>query len=319
MRKLLLVLLWTFLALVGLLGLACAWAMLTANARYTKHWDVHPATFPIPFPPSAADSAAAGRGGNADSVALQRAMERGAHLVNVRVGCIGCHGPNLAGSVIIDVPVVGYWAAPNLTAGAGSVTRGFTAHEWDMAVRHGVRHDGRTSSMPCNEMRELSDHELSDIVTYVTHQPPVDKTMKPPRMGPVFSFLIATDPTMLAAFSIDHRKPHALEPPPEAVTVEFGEHVARVCSGCHGEHFSGGKMQGDPNMPIVANLTPDPSGLATWNEADFVRAIRTGKRPDGSAINVAMPWQTFSGLDDVELRALWAYFKTLPPRPKGMH
>lgn len=306
------------LVVVLVVAAAVAWAMTTANARYGRSWSVHAATFPIPFPPTAADSAVAGAAG-ADSVARQRAIERGAHLVHTRANCEGCHGPDLGGHAIIDVPILGYWAAPNLTLGEGSVTKGFTAHEWDLAVRHGVRHDGRSSSMPCGEFVNLSDHELSDIVAYVRSNPPVDRAIPRPRFGPVFAFLIATQPKMLPAFGIDHAVEHAVEPPAAAVTPEFGKHIAQVCTGCHGEHFSGGKLDGDPNMPIVANLTPDPTGLKGWSEADFLKAMRDGRRPDGSAIAEAMPWKTFAQMDDVELRALWSYLRTLPPERKGGH
>ena len=319
MRTFIRIVLFTLLGGVVLVCAALAWAFTTANGRYAKHWDVHPATFPIPFPPTAADSAAAGPGGNADSVALAQAEARGSHLVNTRIGCVGCHGPNLAGGVIIDVPVVGYWAAPNLTPGEGSVTKGFSAHEWDMAVRHGVRHTGLTSSMPCNDFEDLTDHEMSDIVTYIQRVPPVNKTIKPVRFGPVFAFLMAMDPKQLAPFAIDHTKAHVVEPPAEAVTVEFGNHISKGCAGCHGTHFSGGKMQGDPNMPIVANISPDPTGIKSWSEDNFVTALRTGKRPDGSAIDPAMPWQMYGHMNDTELKAIYAYLRTVPPMPKGNH
>lgn len=73
---------------------------------------------------------------------------------------------------------------------------------------------------------------------------------------PVFSFVVAFGSDALAAFAIDHQKPHPVEPPVEAASVELGAHIAQVCRGCHGEHLSGGKIAGDPNMPLVANLTP---------------------------------------------------------------
>jgi mono/diheme cytochrome c family protein len=319
MRKPIRIVLSVVLALAVLALAACGWALATANARYNRHWNIHTAQFPIPFPLDPGDPALAGAPGAADSVATARAVERGAHLVNARVGCMGCHGPDLAGAVLIEAPVLGYWAAPNLTAGRGGITRGFGAREWDMAVRHGVRHTGLSSSMPCGEFVTLSDRELSDIVAYVRSLPPVDREIAPPRFGPVFAFLLALDPKSLPAYVIDHRVAHAAEPPPEAVTPEFGRHIAQVCTGCHGEHFSGGKVQGDPNMPLVANLTPHETGLKAWTEADFVRAMRLGRRPDDSAIAEAMPWRVYGQMTDTELAAVWTYLRTLPPRPKGNH
>lgn len=319
MRSLLRVLLFALLAVVVLALGGWFWATATANSRYNRTWTVHDATFAVPFPPTAADSAANGPSGSPDSVALERAVQRGAHLIGARVGCFGCHGADLGGQVIIDVPILGYYAAPNLTSGKGGITQGFSAQQWDMAVRHGVRHTGLSSSMPCGEFVNLTDHELSDIIAYVKSVPPVDREIAPPRFGPVFAFMLATDPTMLPAFGIDHAAAHAVEPPAPAPTPEFGRHIAQVCTGCHGEHLSGGKVQGDPNMPFVANITAHETGLKDWTEADFVTALRLGKRPDGTAIAEAMPWKMYGQMEDVELGALWAYLRTVPPRPRGTH
>ncbi|MFA6986256.1 MAG: cytochrome c, partial [Arenimonas sp.] len=53
--------------------------------------------------------------------------------------------------------------------------------------------------------------------------------------------------------------------------------------------------------------------LGGWQEADFFRALREGKRPDGSAIDPFMPWQAFAKMSDDEIASLWAYLQTVPP------
>jgi mono/diheme cytochrome c family protein len=219
--------------------------------------------------------------------------------------------------VLVDALPLGRWAAPNLTTGKGSVTRAYTASDWDHAVRHGLRQGGRTSSMPGVEFTNLSDRELSDIVAYIRSRPPVDREMPRMRYGPVFAFVFASAPDYVVAFSVDHQKAHEREPPQAAPTAEFGAHLVQVCRGCHGPGLSGGKIQGDPNMPVVANLTPDESGLKAWSEADFVRAVREGKRPDGSAISEYMPWRAYAQMSDDELKAIYAYLRTVPAKPKG--
>jgi hypothetical protein len=70
-------------------------------------------------------------------------------------------------------------------------------------------------------------------------------------------------------------------------------------------------------MPIVANITPHETGLQGWTEADFLRALRQGKRKDGTDIKPQMPWSVYGQMNDVELKALWAYLQTVPPVPKG--
>jgi mono/diheme cytochrome c family protein len=321
-------------ALAGIVVLALAayfWAYQVASNRYEKQWTVHKADFPIPFllrddelAALRADRIAAGSsvndplaGVDLQALALERAIRRGQHIVESRAGCKGCHGNDFGGESVIDIAVVAHWVAPNLTSGEGSVTKGFTANDWDRAVRHAVRHNGRTSSMPSEDFLNLTDHELSDIVAYIRSVPPVNRDMGAVKLGPVFAFMIATDPKVLVAFTIDHDQPHVVEPPVEAPSVELGQHIVQVCRGCHGPHLSGGKMAGDPDMPIVANITPHETGLKSWSEGDFIRALREGKRKDGTAINKMMPWKAYGQMTDTELKAVWAYLQTVSAVEKG--
>jgi mono/diheme cytochrome c family protein len=318
-------------AIAGLAVLAYAVAWGIAKYRYERVWVAHDVGFPIPFPLSDAELAQIGAeriagGASPDdplagvgvaALALARAQERGKHLIDTRVGCAACHGADFSGSVIVDMPIVGRWVAPNLTGGAGSVTPNYTASDWDHAVRHGLRHGGRASSMPAIDFINLSDHELSDIVAYIRSKPKVDRDPGSIRFGPMFSILIATNPEAFTAARIDHQKPHAVEPPEAVVSLEYGEHLVQVCRGCHGERLSGGKLKGDPHMPVVANLTPHETGLRDWSEADFIRSLREGKRKDGTAINEAMPWKAYGQMGDDELKAIYAYLRTVPPVPKG--
>ena len=57
--------------------------------------------------------------------------------------------------------------------------------------------------------------------------------------------------------------------------------------------------------------------IAKWSEEDFFKAIRTQKRPDGSTINPVMP-KAFGDLNDVELKAIWVFLKTLPAAATGV-
>ena len=64
--------------------------------------------------------------------------------------------------------------------------------------------------------------------------------------------------------------------------------------------------------------SPDATGLAAYEEADFVNALRTGVRKDGRRMEPQyMPWQTFARFSDDEVKALWLHLRTLSPRPAG--
>ncbi len=46
----------------------------------------------------------------------------------------------------------------------------------------------------------------------------------------------------------------------------------------------------------------------------FAAMMRSGKRPDGSAVSDAMPFATLRNLDDTDLAAMHAYLAALPAR-----
>ena len=51
-----------------------------------------------------------------------------------------------------------------------------------------------------------------------------------------------------------------------------------------------------------------------WSEADFIKAMRTGIKPDGKHLSDEMPWKDISAFaSDDDLKALYAYLKTLTP------
>lgn len=103
------------------------------------------------------------------------------------------------------------------------------------------------------------------------------------------------------------------------VSVAYGRYLAAGCTGCHGLGYSGGPIPGaPPSFPPAANLTPDnASGLGRWSEADFLRALREGVRPDGSTINPVMPWKNFARMSDTELKALYLFLQQVPAQPRG--
>jgi cytochrome c553 len=155
-------------------------------------------------------------------------------------------------------------------------------------------------------------------------------------IGFVLSFLIA-----LPAFA---------QSKPANPAVERGRYLATVggCGDCHtpktasmqpdNTHLLSGSPSSSPapstpksgevvssagstafhgpwGISYAANLTPDPQTGITrdYTEASFIRALRTGKTPDGGSILPPMPWQNYAKMTDGDLKALWAYLLSLPP------
>jgi len=64
-----------------------------------------------------------------------------------------------------------------------------------------------------------------------------------------------------------------------------------------------------------ANLTPDRNtGLGIWTEEMFMNAIRQGRHMGTSRpINPPMPWPAYRNATDDDLKAVFAYLRSIPP------
>jgi mono/diheme cytochrome c family protein len=319
---------------------AFAYASMQAKARLARTWpDVKGMEVPVPWPLTEAEVAAIREAKQAEApkpdagsteappepmagvdltaIAMERAVERGKYLATVRLGCVQCHGENFAGMLVADAQPVWTWYSPNVTR--GGLTKDFKSADWDRAIRHGVLPDGRSSTMPAGDYAGLSDRELSDLIAYVKSLPPSDHVSPPTAIGPLGKILLGFGVMPINAEEIDHTKPHLAVPPEAAVTVEYGAHLASACVGCHRATFNGGKIaQGPPDWPPARNLTP-AGELASWTADDFLKTLRTGVRPNGEPLKPPMADMAKSArqMSDVELKAMFLYFQSLPPLPDG--
>lgn len=301
---------------VGIAGYA--WAGSKSKSVLARTITVHNVDFPIPFPlPDSEITRLHIKPDSADHLAQVQAAERGKHLIESRYGCNECHGPNFAGGTMVDAPILGRLLGPNITLGKGSRTTNYKAADWDHIVRHGVKPDGTPAAMPSQDLAQMSDQELSDVITYIRTQPPVDSEVPRVTLGPLGKMLIATGKLPLAADLITtHNATHAVYPPATGATVEFGKHLAASCSGCHQPTFAGGPIVGgDPSWPPAKNLTSHPDALGKWTLEQFKSTLRTGKRPDGTALKPPMDAMAkfANNMSDTEIEALWMYLRSVPP------
>ncbi len=68
-------------------------------------------------------------------------------------------------------------------------------------------------------------------------------------------------------------------------------------------------------VSFTANLTSDQAtGLGAWTADEFVAALRTGRHQGkGRQILPPMPWPVYGQMTDDDLRAIFAYLRTVPP------
>jgi mono/diheme cytochrome c family protein len=248
-----------------------------------------------------------------------QSLERGRYLFQSR-GCTECHGANGAGRVFAEDDNGLKLAGPNITSGPGSVTVNYQPVDWVRTLRHGVKPDGRPALvMPSEDYARWTDTDVAAVVAHVRQLPSARGRGATLELPTIARVLYGFGQIPEAAEQIDHTLPPAL-PVAVAVSVEHGKYVAGMCIGCHGANLSGGKIPGTPpDWPPAANLTPgEGSAMVRYGGAEpFVAMMRSGKRPDGTAVSAVMPFTALAQMNDTDMRALHLYLKSVPPRSAG--
>jgi cytochrome c553 len=243
-------------------------------------------------------------------------IARGRHIVNAISGCTGCHAANLSGAVMVDI-LPARLVAPNLTRGRGGVGSTFTDADFVRAIRYGVGPDSKALIvMPSDDFAHFSDADLVDLIAYVKSVPPVDNELPDTDVRPLGRALLAAGQLPPMPADLIDRTVHPPVTMSATANVAYGHYLATVagCMSCHGAGLSGGPMrEGPPSQNIT------PTGIGKWSAADFVHAIRTGTRPDGTHIDKEMPWRHYARMTDTELAALLKYLRSVPPRTTGTH
>src|SRR5262245_11264788 len=108
---------------------------------------------------------------------------------------------------------------------------------------------------------------------------------------------------------------------PDPSLVTRGAYLAKAadCMPCHtsakDKQFAGGLKLDTPFGAMFSpNITPDPgTGIGRWTYDDFKNALHAGIRADGSYLYPVMTYDAFTKISEDDLKALWAYFRSLPP------
>ncbi|MBZ7924169.1 cytochrome c [Ensifer adhaerens] len=103
--------------------------------------------------------------------------------------------------------------------------------------------------------------------------------------------------------------------------IRRGEQLATVgdCIVCHtsegGQPFAGARPLPTPFGTLYStNITPDEdSGIGTWSEPAFIRAMKQGVRRDGSHLYPALPYEHFTHVRDEDLKDVYAFLMTRQP------
>jgi len=172
--------------------------------------------------------------------------------------------------------------------------------------------------MPYGNFRNMSDEDLASVVTYIRTLKPVARARPTTAMPFPLNRLINSTPQPLDG---------AVAAPDQSTPAARGRYLVTLasCTDCHtptndrgevvpGMAFAGGTMLKFEGMPDAAsrNLTPASNGIPYFTESLFLEAIRTGRVRE-RALSDHMPWRFYRRMVDDDLKAIFAYLKTLTP------
>jgi len=109
----------------------------------------------------------------------------------------------------------------------------------------------------------------------------------------------------------------------DLAAVQRGQAVLQAAGGCSchtddkhsGAFLAGGRPIKTPFGTIYStNITPAPkTGIGTWSDADFHKAMTQGVGPDGKHYFPVFPYTSFTHMTEQDVRDLKAYLFSLPP------
>lgn len=275
--------------LVGLLIVAGVVLYFIGYSKLNKTRQIQPVTITIP-----GDEAA---------------LARGEHLVDVT--CTSCHGADLRGDILLDDPVIGTIYSANITGLADQRSD----EELLVAIRHAIGPGGRQIiAMPSDAFIYYSAEDLGAIIAYLKTIPRNEKESLAPDLSiPGYIMLGAGMFGDLSTAEVINHEQQFSQMPEVGANEAYGAYLSHLCTTCHGQDLSGAQPS-VPGSPIAPNLTPG-GGLASWSEADFIQAMRSGVTPSGHQLDPEfMPWKSWAKFHDEELQAIWMYLSSLPAR-----
>ena len=281
---------------------------------------------------------------NSKEDSMQKVIARGEYLAVHVAACIHCHsmrdfnkyaGPDVPGtegggggkfdhSILDAIPGTMY--SKNITPDSATGVGTWTDDELVRAITQGISKKGDTlfPLMPYAHFNRMTKDDLMSIIAYLRTLKPIKNTIP--------------DRQLMIPISMAYPAP-ALQKsingnvcPPESDQVKYGAYLVNMagCSDCHtpyvkgqpdfSREFAGGNTFVLGNFKVAsANITPDSTtGIGKWDLEGFMNKFTVcreekGYNYDPGKMNTVMPVVDYSGMKDPDLKAIYAYLRTVKP------
>ncbi len=267
-------------------------------------------------------------------------IERGKYLANHVSVCMDCHskrnwnlfsGPLMEGTLGEGGEVFnqkygfpGSFYSKNITPfGIGN----WTDAEVLRAIATGVSKNGKAlfPIMPHPHFGQMDKNDLESIIVYLRTLKPIDNLVPESKADFPMNLIINTIPAPA----------HYSKIPSKNNVIAYGSYLfnAASCTECHtkqekGKPIEGMELAGGFEFPLVtggfvrsSNITPDKeTGIGNWTETEFVNRFKmyadssyAPNKVSKGSFNTIMPWTMYAGMKEQDLKAIYAYLKTVKP------
>ena len=267
---------------------------------------------------------------------IEHVVKRGKYLVNNVAGCLYCHSKRdysmFSGPIVSGTEGMGgqkfdrnFRGVPGEVYSRNITPGGIGAWPTDAVIRaitQGVSQKGDTlyPVMPYAHFAKMSKEDALSIVAYLRTLSPIQNEV------PKRKLQIAFHPILPTADLEKNIRPAFAD------RKLYGEYLVNMgaCLDCHtpmdknnlilDKSFSGGQEFRTAGFVVrSANITPDSTtGIGTWTEEVFLAKFTQFRTADGynynpGKNNSVMPWTIFAGMDDFDLKAIYAYLRSIKP------
>lgn len=277
-----------------------------------------------------------------DKDSVKKVLERGEYLAIHVAGCLDCHskrdftqfsGPSIPGTeggggFVFDeklgLPgkIYGRNITPDNETGIGT----WTDDDILKAITQGISKNGDTlfPIMPYPNFNRMAKEDLLSIIAYIRTLKPIRNKI-PARQLMMPIAMAYPGPVLQPSVEENVR-------PPESDKVKYGEYLVTMadCGTCHSpltpqgpdmtRMYAGGYMFDVGTFKVVsANITPDSAtGIGAWSEAQFLNKFIQYREEKNYNFNPGkdnsiMPLSLLAGIKDEDLKAIYAYLRTVKP------
>ncbi len=267
-------------------------------------------------------------------------IERGKYLANCVCVCMDCHstrdwtkfsGPLVDGTqgkggeeFNQKFGFPGSFFATNITPYG---LKDWTDGEILRAISSGVNKKGKAlfPVMPHGNYGKMDKEDLMSIIAYIRTLKPIENTTPVSKADFPMSLIINTIPKKASFSKIPYKNDK----------LAYGAYLvnAASCTDCHtkqekGTPVAGMEFAGGSEFPLATggvvrapNITPDKeTGIGNWGEEDFVNRFKaladSNYKPaviNKGEFNSMMPWMMYKDMTVDDLKAMYAYLKTVKP------